>query len=399
MSGDTPILMGDGRTKAIADVRVGDEVYGTVKVGRYRRFVKTSVLNHWRRFKRAYRILLADGSNLVASADHRFLTQRGWKHVMPPVEPGRQRPHLTPNNDLLGTGGFSEAPNETLDYMTGYVCGIVRGDGLLGSYTYHRRQRRRRVPTSFPARPRRFRGACSSKEIPQRRLLSAPDEFLFQAAVAGRKELRAIRSNARANVERIQDLVSWPSDPNDDWYKGYLAGIFDAEGSYSGAILRICNTDNAIIARITEGLERFGFDFAVEFRPRNKPIHVVRVRRGLAEHLRFFHTADPAITRKRSIAGQAIKNDARLRVVSVEPLGVALPLYDITTGTGDFIANGVVSHNCYARPTHQYLDWGAGTDFERKIVVKTNAPELLRKELSRKSWKGDTIIFSGVTDS
>ncbi len=54
---------------------------------------------------------------------------------------------------------------------------------------------------------------------------------------------------------------------------------------------------------------------------------------------------------------------------------------------------------CYARPTHQYLGWGAGTDFERKIVVKTNAPELLRKELSRKSWKGDTIIFSGVTDA
>ena len=53
---------------------------------------------------------------------------------------------------------------------------------------------------------------------------------------------------------------------------------------------------------------------------------------------------------------------------------------------------------CYARPTHQYLDWGAGTDFERKIVVKVNAPELLRRELSKPSWKGDTIVFSGVTD-
>ncbi len=41
---------------------------------------------------------------------------------------------------------------------------------------------------------------------------------------------------------------------------------------------------------------------------------------------------------------------------------------------------------CYARPTHQYLGFGAGTDFEQKIVVKTNAPERLRKELSRPSW-------------
>jgi DNA repair photolyase len=53
---------------------------------------------------------------------------------------------------------------------------------------------------------------------------------------------------------------------------------------------------------------------------------------------------------------------------------------------------------CYARPTHQYLGWGAGTDFDRKIVAKINAPELLKRELNRRSWKGDTLVFSGVTD-
>jgi DNA repair photolyase len=53
---------------------------------------------------------------------------------------------------------------------------------------------------------------------------------------------------------------------------------------------------------------------------------------------------------------------------------------------------------CYARPSHQYLGFGAGTDFDRKIVVKTNAPEVLRKELMRPSWEGDSIMFSGNTD-
>src|SRR5215468_12633192 len=53
---------------------------------------------------------------------------------------------------------------------------------------------------------------------------------------------------------------------------------------------------------------------------------------------------------------------------------------------------------CYARPTHQYLGWGAGTDFDRKIVAKVNAPELLRREMKKPSWQGDTIVFSGVTD-
>lgn len=53
---------------------------------------------------------------------------------------------------------------------------------------------------------------------------------------------------------------------------------------------------------------------------------------------------------------------------------------------------------CYARPTHQYLDWGAGSDFERKIVAKVNAADLLKLEFDKKSWAGEDIVFSGVTD-
>jgi DNA repair photolyase len=53
---------------------------------------------------------------------------------------------------------------------------------------------------------------------------------------------------------------------------------------------------------------------------------------------------------------------------------------------------------CYARPSHQYLSFGAGTDFERKIVVKVNAPEVLARELARRSWKREMIVFSGNTD-
>jgi DNA repair photolyase len=53
---------------------------------------------------------------------------------------------------------------------------------------------------------------------------------------------------------------------------------------------------------------------------------------------------------------------------------------------------------CYARPTHQYLDFGAGTDFEKRIVAKVNAPELLRETFLRPSWRGETLAFSGATD-
>jgi DNA repair photolyase len=124
----------------------------------------------------------------------------------------------------------------------------------------------------------------------------------------------------------------------------------------------------------------------------------LRLRGGLKERLRFFHTVDPAITRKRVIDGVAIKSDARLRVVSIAPLGLDLPMYDITTGTGDFIANGVVSHNCFARNTHTYLDLDSGHDFDTQIVVKVNAPELLRRELRAPRWAGEHIAMGTNVD-
>lgn len=53
---------------------------------------------------------------------------------------------------------------------------------------------------------------------------------------------------------------------------------------------------------------------------------------------------------------------------------------------------------CYARPSHQYWGFGAGTDFDRKIVVKTNVAEQLREELASRRWRGDPIVLSGNTD-
>jgi DNA repair photolyase len=53
---------------------------------------------------------------------------------------------------------------------------------------------------------------------------------------------------------------------------------------------------------------------------------------------------------------------------------------------------------CYARPTHEYLGFSAGLDFETKVLVKYRAAELFRDWLARPSWQPETIAFSGVTD-
>jgi DNA repair photolyase len=212
--------------------------------------------------------------------------------------------------------------------------------------------------------------------------------------------MHAIRAQTRGKVQRIHELIAWPSSASRSWHAGFLAGIFDAEGSYSGGILRICNTDPEIISWISTSLQALDFKFVVdhESREASKPLDRVRLVGGLREHLRFFHTVDPAITRKRDISGQAVKNEARLGVARIEPLAGAMRLYDIRTETEDFIANGVVSHNCYARPSHAYMDLSPGIDFETKIFYKADAARLLEQELGARGYVPKPITIGANTD-
>ncbi|WP_454857030.1 Rv2578c family radical SAM protein [Promicromonospora soli] len=211
----TLVLMADGRQKAIRDIVVGDRIVGTERDGTYRRFVETEVLARWGTVKHAYRVTLEDGTEIVASGDHRFLTERGWKYVAPLPKGDGQRPYLTTNNRLQGFG---------------------------------------------------------------------------------------------------------------------LAKLSDA------------------------------------------------------------------ITRKLKIVGAAVKTSVSLRIVSIESLGGDSEMVDITTGTGDFIANGVISHNCFARPTHEYLDLDAGHDFDSQVVVKVNADQVLRAELAKPSWTHEAVALGTNTD-
>ena len=225
------------------------------------------------------------------------------------------------------------------------------------------------------------------------------DEFSFSKAGGTHRAMHCDPHVRAIAGGRSREITAWPLAPTDDWRKGFLAGIFDAEGSCGPrGVIRISNTDPEILPWTERCLGRFGFDIAVERTGLPNGLTNLRIRGGLPENLRFFHTTDPAIPRKRSIEGRAVKTSADLRVASIEPLDRAARLYDITTGTGDFIANGVVSHNCFARPTHKFLDFDAGRDFEREIVVKVNAPEVLRVELARRSWKGEHVALGTNTD-
>jgi DNA repair photolyase len=396
VSGDTWILLADGRTAPMCDVKVGDRIYGTRREGAHRRFVETDVLAKWSSIKPAWEVRLEDGTRLIASDEHRFLTSRGWKHVTGSESGPPQRPHLTLESRLLGPGGFVEQPEQDSDYRRGYLTGMIRADGHLGEHSYLR-------SGGGESQLRSFRlgladeEALSRSESYLRSFAVETSHFVFSAAADSRREMRAVRTEAQTSVESVRELIRWPLLPSLSWIKGFLAGVFDAEGSCDRGVLRISNSDTEILRWTGLCLARLGFTYAVE-PSRADGVRNVRLRGGLPERMRFLLGTDPAITRKRSIDGAALKSDSKLDVSEIRPLGMVMRMYDITTGTGDFIANGVVSHNCFARPTHTYLGFDAGRDFEREIVVKVNAPEVLRAELARPSWKGEHVALGTNTD-
>ncbi|HVL92285.1 MAG TPA: radical SAM protein [Acidimicrobiales bacterium] len=393
LEGRTRVLLADGRMREIGALVPGDVVVGTMRSGRDRRFVGTPVIDHWTTTRPAYRVVLEDGTELLASADHRFLTERGWKHVVGARHGIARRPHLTASNSLLGVGGFPEPRCETDEYRRGYLCGMIRGDGHLGRGRYLR-DGRRRDASRFRLAPAdmeplaRFRAYLTTVGV-------RADVFEFSAATAGCPPTSAVRPT-REGVSAIEAVVARPTSPTEEWHRGLLAGAFDAEGSF-GQVVRIADADPELLGWICASLSQFGFSWVLE-PAQADGVRPVRLVGGLPAVVRFLLTVDPATTRKRSLLGRALEGSGGRRVVAVEPTGVDVPMFDITTGTGDFLAEGVVSHNCFARPTHEYLGLGLGRDFDTKLVVKVNAVERLRAELAAPGWTGEHIAMGTNTD-
>jgi DNA repair photolyase len=395
LAGPTRVLMADGSTRPIAELRVGDAVTGTEQVDGTRRYVRTTVLAHWPTTKPAHVVRLGGGTELVASGEHRFLTEGGWRHVAGGWRGSGRRPRLRPGSRLVGPGPIGRAgaaatrsrrPHSAA-YRQGYLCGLVRGDALGGDALGS--------------------DALGSGRFPSDRValeaLGRAHGFLAEPAIrpvavaAGAGEPGRIpRPAGRGGIAPVDEVVRWPAHPDDDWCAGFLGGLADVRGEVEAGELRFTlGTDQEIIGRVAGALHRLGFRFAVG---RSAGGRVVRVAGGPAALLRLAQVADPAVGRRRDISGAPVLGGPALEVVGVRPLGLSMPMYDITTGTGDFVAEGVVSHNCFARNTHTYLDMDAGADFDSQIVVKVNVARVLERELRRPSWGREPVAMGTNTD-
>jgi DNA repair photolyase len=389
---ETLILMHDGTTKLLRDLKVGDKIYGVRKdesTGYYY-YEVTEVLAHWKTVKPAIKIVTEEGIEVVCSPDHRWLSaSRGWKYTLGRMSGLLRRPYLTKNNAIQGIGKLLMAPKETDLYMRGYLSGIIRGDGLLKSYDYSGRRRNKDIQYQF-------RLALDDKEAVMR-AYNYLDKFgiktnWFKFEISNNNPVDAIRINSKESYQKIKKLINFNSKP--EYLRGFAAGIFDAEGAggSDSSTIRILNTDTPLLEFTRKSLKNFGFHIINDKPNKNTNCKTIRIRGGLEEYIRFFQTMNPAIKRKIVLEGKQVKKSFRIK--EIIDLNEIREMHDITTGTRTFIANGLVSHNCYARFmkrfTNHHEPWGKFLD------VKINAVELIPK--NTKKYKNKSIMISSVTD-
>jgi DNA repair photolyase len=399
IAGDTLISMADGTARPIKDVLIGEAIVGIVRADRNDgswsyRYTQATILNKIETVKEAFEITLENDNTVICSGDHRWLTDRGWKYTTGEMQGEGRRPYLTINNFIRGIGLAHKTPPETEAYRKGYLAGMIRGDGMLAKYDYsdkYKHHNRKRAQTNDVQH--HFRLALSDFEALKRakdylsRFGVETTDFEFSSR-NGYKPMRAIRNHSRTAFETISSLIA--DGDSAEWLRGWLAGIFDAEGCYS-TVVRVTNTDEQILRITLDAFASLGLGTVRE--DRMGAASMIRLRGGLNEITRLFQLTAPAISRKCDISNTALRT--AVRVVEIRSLGRVLPMFDITTSTENFIANGLVSHNCYVpQMAHKQAEertWGTYVD------VKQDAPRLLEHQLARMR-KPTTVFMSTATD-
>ncbi len=347
-SAGTLILMSNLTWKLIEDIRKGDSVVGLKNNGekfKRKKFVPSKVTNIMERITEVVKMSTTE-VNVECTLDHRWLrsdgkysgTMKRWSRPIKWVT----LPILT--------------PKETEDYRRGWIYGMANGDGCL-SNTYRCRKRNGHT---YKEHVYTFRLTLKDKEaldrfeeyLPQLHFKKEFRKFLSYGKVRRYKSIGIYKHREVKVIDNIMNDFRCTKE----FSRGFLAGIFDAEGSYSAGNLRISNQNRDLLEQIVYAFRKLGFNPKAEnFKSCITP--TIKIGKQ-AEVLRFFALTNPSIERKRNaFFGKSLKGNAK--IIGVEPKGKKI-VYNIETETGNYIANGLVSKNCQGRllkqPVNPYED-------------------------------------------
>jgi protein gp37 len=334
--------MADMAWKPIGEVRPGDQVmafdeHNPGGKGNERRWRVADVTAAWRTVQRAVRLAFTDGREVVTSAEHKWLRDRDRWRTTDQLRPGdRVRAVFTSASD----------PRDA-DYEAGYIAGVTLGDGTF-RWSPEWRSDKLGYPQSY------WRVAVLETD---RVILDRLADYLVHAGIqvnvrpfagGGQAAMAKVETRALANMPVIARLCD--ERDTDGWWAGWLAGMFDAEGNTSGGSLRISQKDIGVLETIVAAAARLGFLFKVE--KFTNGTATARLVGDVAEQGRFLAATRPALARKGpGMIGRKVRTG--YATVAAIAYGIDVEMVDITTTTGTFIADGLLTHNCYARAIAQ----------------------------------------------
>jgi len=323
----TKIWLADGTFKDIEKIIPGDIVIGFEQIAnKNRHFAYSKVEEVFSRKAPVIKIKTASGKIITCTKDHPWYTGRiEAKYMYEPAKVGR------PLMFVIEPRTKSEI---TTDYKKGYIRGLIEGDGTIVDKVYTNAKRSRHIKNVRIA---------MKDEPPLNRFV----DFVKDLKLKAYKGIFTYKGGKLPCVRLYGDdalNLAYKNNPlnNDEYWRGWLAGIFDAEGS-THKVLRIAQYPHIhpkIYNSIKKGLSRFSFKFVEEK-------SAVRMKGGRHEVMRFWALTQPTLWRKveKVIIGQRLLPQ-KDQIVSITELGEA-QVYSLKTSTHNYIANGYVSRNCF----------------------------------------------------
>lgn len=347
--GDTKILMSNFKEKEIKDISIGEEVLGFeefIEPKKQRTLLRSKVTKLFKRTSDdLYKITDKNtGKYLYITGEHPVLTQRGWKLVKD-VYKSKLAIHMTP----CITDDDNTIDTEDINYITGYFLAAFMGDGSYIQYDAkdgYRRYILRFIVKDQEMNDRMYRYA----DI----LGFTFHKYDFRISEKYDLTLPALLSRKKSDYDLIMKLIDdnlshGNMNTNTNFLVGYLAGIYDAEGSCDTYSIRITNTNMYIMYIIEQALKKLSFRWKYDLLSltKNRVKTSIRIIGGASENARFFRLTHSAISRKKfeRFIGKSIF--FRNFNIDVEKIPGNHEVYNIETTTHTYIANSFLVHNCY----------------------------------------------------
>ena len=333
----TPILMSDLSYKMIEKIQIGDEIFG------YKRnyLQKTIVTQTYKRKKMTYKLIFEDGRNVIITENHPILQFFKFSSK------NRNNNNYIKPHQLEQTRLCVQAKcNQNADWKRGYIAGFLDGDGNI----------------TFDDKLRFFQKDKGQLEYIEKLLNELYRNVKGSYYRDKRTGVYTLGIYSPILSRKIIADTEFPkSASNKSYFRGYLAGIYDAEGwkkGYDQVI--ISNTDYNLIEKTKKCLDMLGHSYTLRQIPRKnkkwKDIYRLTFHLFIKPQRANFVIECQPYQRQYLIQDKyQINNSKNLKVKSIIPFK-KLQVYNFETSTHNYIANGIIVHNCLTEPLVTGMD-------------------------------------------